>query len=163
MKLNHEQGHPHIINPYFIMRKDGSWIFSQPIVSYVSGLFNQTATATMVGNINLIEEEQVKSGILEALHVRNNNLTYVGVIEQLPMHMIGWVAPQIKEGPRFKVPLHHLNKSHIVDLVYKFGIEYLFEITHSCIFPEIRCNNCNGCNERAWGFEQLGRIDTGRV
>jgi len=57
-----------------------------------------------------------------------------------------------------------LNKSHIIDLVIKFNQQSLFHITHSCSSQELgRCNVCNGCNERQWGFDQLGQTDPGTI
>ena len=91
-------------------------------------------------------------------------MVYLGLIEQLPQHMVGWQPILYKERPQFKAPMSVLNKSHIIDLVIKLNQQSLFYITHSCSVQELgRCNTCNGCNERQWGFDQLGQTDPSMI
>jgi hypothetical protein len=115
-----------------------------------------------VGDSSLPDHRQVSSGMKDAYDAGCDKI-YAGLIEQLPQHMIGWTPIPYKETDKFKVPFCHLNKSHIIDLVVKFKQECLFHITHSCVHDKVgRCGNCNGCNEKSWGFEQLGLTDPGK-
>ena len=164
LKENENLGNIHEIVPLSILRKEGSRYFAKLVIAHVNSYYNiPYSDPLMVGNNTLPEEEQVKSGVHEALAL-GFQLVYVGLIEQLPQHMIGWQPIPYKEGPRFKVPLHQLDKSYIVDLIKQYNQEALFYITHSCSVLELgRCNHCNGCNERSWGFDQLGIKDPGTI
>lgn len=60
------------------------------------------------------------------------------------------------------LPFYDITKEHIVDLMFRFGIEELMNITHSCTMQDVgRCNGCFQCAERQLAFDKAGRIDTG--
>jgi hypothetical protein len=161
---NRLTGNIHEITPLSVMRKEGSKYFSSLVIGHVNQEFGIPYNDTLiVGDNTLPEEEQVKSGIEQAL-ANQFDLVYAGVIEQLPQHMVGWQPIPSQETKKFKTPFKTLNKSHIIDLISKLNQETLFYITHSCSVQEIgRCNYCNGCNERSWGFEQLRLSDPGTI
>lgn len=164
MKLNHDSGYTHTITPFTILRTEGSRLFAKPVVKYINSLFGISSSAiTVVGDNTLPEEEQVKSGVIEVLNTTNVKRVYVGVIQRLPIHMEGWDTIPVKESEHFKAPFLHLNKSHVIDIVFQLKLEKLFEITHSCVIEKGRCNGCNGCKERAWAFTQLIKEDPGIV
>lgn len=154
----------HTIVPLSIMRKEGSKYFSHLVVAHI----NETLELPMskpiiVGKPNLPEDQQVKSGVVEAFQ-QGFDYIYVGVIEQLDIHMVGWQAIPAQETEKFKTPFSKLNKSHIIDLVHRLGQDSLFNITHSCSTYELgRCKSCNGCNERKWAFDQLNLTDPGKL
>jgi len=154
----------HEIIPLSIMRKEGSKYFSHLVVAHINEELGLPIIKPMiVGKPNLPDDQQVRSGVMEAFQ-KSFDFVYVGVIEQLAMHMIGWENIPANETEKFKTPLAKLNKSHIIDLVTKLNQQSLFNITHSCSKYELgRCNACNGCNERAWAFEQLNYKDPGRL
>jgi hypothetical protein len=160
VKLNVEAGLTHNITPYTILRKDGSPQYAQDIIDYVHDLFKIPRVLTqVVGDPTLPENFQVESGCTDVLSIAN--IIYLGVIEELAEFTIGWRDPiKWTEPADRRYPLSNLNKTHIVDLVIQFKQEKLFEMTHSCNMPG-KCNNCNGCNERSWGFEQMGCTDPG--
>jgi hypothetical protein len=159
---NQNTGNRHGIFPLSIMRKEGSKYFAQGVVNRVHELCKLPKVNTIiVGDNTLPEEEQVKSAVIQA-HRQGIDVVYCGVIEQLQQHMVNWHPIPSRETNKFKTPLQTLNKGHIIDLCVKLQQEHLFDITHSCSVLEIgRCNECNGCNERSWGFEQTNVIDTG--
>jgi len=161
VKLNVEQGFTHSIKPYTILRKDGSPQYAQDIIDYVHDLFEIPRIVTqVVGDPTLSEPMQVESGARDVLS-SISNVVYLGLIEELSAFTIGWRDPiKWKEKDNRRYPLKDLNKSHIVDLIVQFKQEKLFELTHSCNMPG-KCYNCNGCNERSWGFEQMGYADPG--
>jgi hypothetical protein len=162
IRLNVEQGFIHKITPYTILRKDGSCQYAQPVIDYVHDQFDLPHVSTeIVGDPTLPESLQVESGCNDVL--AKSNILYLGLIEELAIHTIGWRDPiKWTETQDRKYPFRNLNKSHIVDLIYYFEQQALFELTHSCNMPG-KCGSCNGCNERQWGFDQLGKTDTGTI
>lgn len=164
MLENKNQNEIHDIVPLTVLRKEGSKNFSQLVIAHVQSAFHKSYTESLkIGDNTLPEPEQVKSGVLDARNLGFNRV-YTGLIEQLPEHMIGWDKIPYSESEFFKAPMKDLNKSHVAALCYQFNQEALFYITHSCAAWEVsRCYSCNGCNERRWGFEQLGLVDPGTI
>lgn len=156
LKENYDTGNNFIITPYSMMRKEGSRIFAIKVTEYIHSLFNiPTEKLNIVGDNSLEENKQVESAISDVM--KENDFVYLGIIEAQPQHLVNWETPRFKETINRRYPFLTLNKSHIIDLTIKLNLAHLFSITHSCaINEEIPCNNCNGCNERTWGFEQLG-------
>jgi hypothetical protein len=57
-------------------------------------------------------------------------------------------------------PFLFLHKPQILDIFYKLGCESVIQYTQSCfILSKGICGNCFSCEERAWGFEMLGKQD----
>jgi 7-cyano-7-deazaguanine synthase in queuosine biosynthesis len=57
-------------------------------------------------------------------------------------------------------PFLNLYKPQMINIMYKLKVEFLIPYTHSCSRQPIgKCNACYSCEERAWGFEQLGLPD----
>jgi len=164
LEENRRVGGVHDIVPLTVLRKEGSKHFAKPVIAHVRSMFDLPyIDPIIVGNNTLPEEQQVKSGVHDAWRLQFDR-AYTGLIQQLPQHMVGWQPIPYTETDKFKAPLSKLNKSHIVDLCSQLQLESLFYITHSCSAQEIgRCNQCNGCNERSWGFEQLSLTDPGRI
>ena len=164
LRENQNLGNIHEIVPLSILRKEGSKYFAKLVIAHVNSCYNiEYIDPIMVGNNTLPEEEQVKSGVHDAWAL-GFQIVYVGLIEQLPQHMVDWQPIPYKESPTFRTPLKMLDKSYIVDLIKHFNQEALFYITHSCSLLELgRCNRCNGCNERSWGFDQIGLVDPGTI
>jgi hypothetical protein len=164
LEENKKLNNLHEIKPLSIIRKEGSRYFANLVIAHIHSFYNMPyQDPLLVGDNTLPEDKQVKSGMIDALTF-GFEIMYLGLIEQLPQHMIGWQPIPYKETPKFKAPLGILNKSHIIDLVIKLNQKSLFNITHSCSTYEIaRCNECNGCNERKWGFDQLGEVDCGTI
>jgi len=163
---NTATGNIHEIRPISILRKEGSRYFSHLVVGAVNQQFNiPFIEPKLFGDNSLPEEKQIKSLVDQSL-VSGFNIVYAGAIEQLPQHMVDWQPIPSKETARFKTPFQTINKSHIIDITIKFKQETLFYITHSCASADYqvgRCNRCNGCNERSWGFEKLGLVDPGTI
>lgn len=164
LQENKNLGNLHEIIPVSINRTEGSKYFSKLVVAQLQMFFElPLEPAIIVGDPTLEEKDQVRSGVMDVWRLKFNRC-YVGVIEQQPEHMIGWINPAVKENHRLKFPLAALNKTHIIDLVVQLNQSPLFNITHTCNVHEIgRCGDCNGCRERRWGFEQLGLTDPGMI
>jgi 7-cyano-7-deazaguanine synthase in queuosine biosynthesis len=164
LQENKNLGNLHEITPVMIERREGSKYFAKLVVAQLQMHFDiPLCGATVVGDPTLAEKDQVRSGVMDVWKLGFNRC-YIGVIEQQPEHMIGWVDPGARENHRLKLPMASLNKTHIIDLVIKMNQSQLFNITHTCNVYEIgRCYKCNGCNERLWGFNYLGLTDPGLI
>lgn len=163
-KENRRLGNLHQVVPLVVKRKEGSRYFAPLVIAYVNSLFGLDYNEPIyVGNPNLPEGDQVKSGVREALRLQFYQV-YIGVIDQLPEHTIGWTQSFGHEDYFYKIPFVNLKKDQILKLAIDNNIEPLFHITHGCVNKEIgRCGDCNGCNERRWGFSQLGLTDPGHM
>lgn len=157
---NIQSGSKHEIVPLSILRKEGSRYFSNLVVAHVQSALNLPLTPpTMVGDNTLFEFEQVGSGVRQAFS-EGFDQVYLGIIYQLEIHTEGWNPIPYKVSDRLRAPFRKLTKAHIVDLIRQYNQTALFNITHSCAIYEVgRCNDCNGCKERAWGFGQLNISD----
>jgi hypothetical protein len=57
-------------------------------------------------------------------------------------------------------PFIHLHKPQILDIFYKLNCESVIKYTQSCFMQSKgACGTCFSCEERAWGFEMLGKKD----
>lgn len=161
--LNSQHGWKHTIKPFTIHRREGSPVHAPMVIDYVNNYFSINNKITIVGNNTLPEPQQVASGVREVFESHLANVLYLGNIKMFPEHAVGWSIPKIQDTHMVRSPMLHLNKSHVLDLVIRCNQPELFKITHSCIHSSGRCYKCNGCNERSWGFEQLGITDPGSV
>jgi hypothetical protein len=60
----------------------------------------------------------------------------------------------------YQLPFLDLLKPQMIDILYKLKLEFVIPYTHSCSCQFVgRCDSCYSCEERAWGFEQLGLPD----
>lgn len=160
---NARLGELHEIIPFTVARKEGSKYFAHSVIEYVQLFYGIPLKAPLeVGDNTLEEIEQVASGVKDIMACGCDKV-YVGAITQLPQHMTGWKIYKIVETPTFKVPFINLTKDHVVDIIAQCKQDAIFHITHSCDQSLGRCGLCNGCNERAWGFEQMNLIDPGKV
>lgn len=152
------------VTPFTISRNDGSDVYAQPVIDYVNSVLNKPKQKTTILSINESDNNlQVVAGIKE-IHKQNVNITYIGIIETLPIHCIGVFGPYYPtDRTSIKYPMKDLNKSHIVDIVCKLNQSNLFNLTHSCVYERNRCGICNRCNERSWAFTRLGLTDPGNI
>lgn len=162
---NRRHGNKHKIVPLSLLRKDGSRYFSRMVIDYIHRILGLPPEYPgMVGDNHLPEDQQVRSGIAQAVFDYNISPVYIGVIVTLPEHMIGWERIPVVETSYLKAPMLDLKKTHVLDIAYQVKQEFLFNITHACDTYQIgRCGRCNACRERAWGFEQLGKVDPGNI
>jgi 7-cyano-7-deazaguanine synthase in queuosine biosynthesis len=152
------------IVPFTIRRNDGSSSHAQPVIDYVTmSLGLEPITTTYLDITEQDTEKQVAAGMRE-ISKFNVNKIFIGLIDTMPEHTLHVpVHPKPKDSYGYAYPLKDLTKAHIVDLVIKLGQQGLFNITHSCVYPENRCRICNRCVEREWAFSELGLVDPGSV
>jgi len=156
--LNKENNASHIIKPFTVLRNEGAKYFAKPMVNHVHRILGLPESfSTIVGDTTLPEPEQVKSGVENIIQKLGYGVVYIGAISLRPEHLINIEKPITIETPEVRFPLLNLEKSHVIDLYYKLGIESILQYTHSCNTSETEhCGFCNGCTERIWGFTELG-------
>ena len=164
LKANAEQGNIHQITTFTVERTEGSRYFARPVIAHVHSQFNiPYKEPHIVGDPSLPGHLQVMSGAT-SVRLMGFELMYGGVIDQLPEHIIGYEPAPVEENDVVKLPFKDLTKGYIIDLIQRHKQEALFYLTHSCSILEIgKCNSCNGCNERNWGFAQCGLTDPGTI
>jgi len=157
IKENIETGEKFNITPFTMIRKEGSRYYAKGVINWINDYYGlPKVELNIVGDNTLAEIQQVESAVKEVLH-RKIDFMYLGIIESRPEHSINWTRYTFKETFNRKYPFLNLQKSHVIDLYIKFNLFELLKITHSCAINEqIKCGYCNGCNEREWGFSQLG-------
>lgn len=145
------------IIPYTILRKEGSRFYALKVINWIHSFYNLNhISLNIVGDNTLSEFMQVQSGIDELI-CKKVDYVYIGVIESRPEHSLNWNRHTIQETFNVRYPFLHLQKTHILDIYKQKNILELLQQTHSCAVNEILpCKNCNGCNERSWGFKELG-------
>lgn len=158
--VKENQNHSHNIQPLIIARKEGSRYFARPIIERINQLLNINVAVKRVGNTSLPEIQQVTSAVEQAFRLLHIEEIFVGLIHNRPEHTIGFDPIPVPEMAGLHTPFRHLEKSHIIDIYYQLGIQYLLEYTHSCDQSETtQCGTCNGCRERGWGFAELSQTD----
>jgi hypothetical protein len=147
----------HFIRPFTVPRKEGSIYFAKPMINHVHRLLDLPPSySTIIGDNRLEESKQIESGVVKAITLAKIEIIYIGAIYIRPEHLIGLERPVTIETDVVKFPMLHLEKSHVIDLYYKLGIENILQYTHSCIKNEqVHCGTCHGCIERIWGFNEL--------
>ena len=155
--LKKSQNTNHFIRPFMVPRREGSKYFAKPMVNHVHRLLDLPESyPTIMGDNTLPEPKQVESGIIQAMTIAKIETMYIGAIDTRPEHLINYERPVTIETTEIKFPFLHLEKSHVIDLYYRLGIESILQYTHSCDQNETsECGTCNGCTERIWGFNQL--------
>ena len=64
--------------------------------------------------------------------------------------------PWLTNDVFLKNPFEHLEKYHVLDLGKRGGFEWIYNHTISCnLHASNKCNECVGCQELEWGYEQL--------
>jgi len=152
----------HQIYPIVIYRKEGSKYFAEPVIKKINSIFDHALPTKRLGNTTLPEVQQVKSAVEQAFRLPPYfQSVFIGVIQNRPEHVVGFdPIPLPEEKDNVLMPLKHLEKTHIVDLYFRLGINHLLKYTHSCDQNEqLLCHVCNGCRERAWAFDQLNLQD----
>lgn len=155
--LKKSQNTNHFIRPFMIPRKEGSVYFAKPMVNHVHRLLDLPPSyPTIIGDNRVEESKQVESGVIKAIAFAKIEIIYIGAIDTRPEHLINYERPVTIESSEIKFPFLHLEKSHVIDLYYRLGIESILSHTHSCDQNETaECGTCNGCIERIWGFNEL--------
>jgi hypothetical protein len=154
------------IQPFTIPKKDGAYLYVDPIIDYFNKKFNTSIPET------------IKAGDPNAHHRKQNESAVRDVLEKFPIDQLFMAINRIPDelanypgapnraksslDPRILIPFVDLTKDQILSIVFTEGLDDLIPLTHSCTEQQHgRCNVCWQCQERIWAFNKLEKQDTG--
>lgn len=159
-KINQEIGNIHDITHLVVRRAEGSIDYAPKVIQYIKDIFNEPMEP-----IEFIDTGKVPVHLQLPYSINISNAKekfdkiFIGVIETREEHAININIPKVKTDSNLIVyPFYKLQKSHIIDLILKTNQTALFKLTISCDDMTL-CGKCNGCRERAWGFQEMNIID----
>jgi hypothetical protein len=160
---------------FTIPKKDGAELYPDNIIRWINQKLGITLPSKTILKIPKLHSTyhglQVWNSMLYAMDKYNPDKIYMGDQRAAPddanISEPRPVRSKTIDGPmpnKILMPFNHLYKYHTVDVFYKLGLEELFELTHSCTqMKTSRCNRCYHCLERKWGFDQINKVDTGKI
>jgi hypothetical protein len=160
------------LQPFSIPKHDGSHLFVKTILEYFKEKFEVTIADTiLVGNPNVHHSQQSKTAVAEILQKYPGIDFIYFATNQNPIkdfdyapYPEGSFPNRVKESghPKVLMPFIHMYKDEILKILFDHGQEELLKLTHSCTEQKTgRCGRCFQCNERAWAFRQLDKLDSG--
>lgn len=159
----HNTKSDHVIKPFTVRRPyRASDLYAIALVDRIVELFPDEPKTypSVIGDPTVDEKNLVVSGIDHALRLARMETVYLGTREKIPEFGIDpYEYDETKEDIIY--PFLHINGSHVIDLFHQVYKEHILNFTHSChAIKTMHCGNCNGCKERFWSFDQLGKKDT---
>jgi hypothetical protein len=154
------------IQPFTIPKKDGAYLYADPIIDFYNKKFNLDIPKTIkVGDPEAHHSQQNISAVKDIFknHQIDKIFIAINVIPETLKNYPG--APnRTKESNDFRIvfPFINLTKDIILSILFKNNLEDLIPLTHSCTEQKTgRCNVCWQCKEREWAFNQINELDTG--
>jgi hypothetical protein len=152
---------------YTIDKSDGSYYNTIKLIDWMNTKWGWAISHPMkVGNTQLHHSEQGKSAVIEILDNNWCDLLYNAINQNPPELEDLPGAPNRKinnPSKKLAIPFFHLQKTHIIDLMFQLNLQELSDHTHSCTEQtEGRCGVCWQCTERKFAFGKLGFLDTGK-
>ena len=160
------------IQPFTIPKVDGSYLYVNDILNYFEDQFNISIPTTIhVGDPTVHHTLQSKTAVIDILEKFPHIDQIYFATNQNPPHSFdyseypqGGFPNRVKgsEHPKILMPFIDMYKDQILKLVFDHKEEELLLLTHTCTERKTgRCGQCFQCNERAWAFTQLDKIDSG--
>jgi hypothetical protein len=153
------------ITCFTIKKNDFAVDISDQLIKLLSKKFNTTIEHQNY-IFNKSQENISISTFVELFRINRESIFFLG-INRMPDDEIVQFKNKLKVdyGHRkdrfvYYSPFLFLHKPQIIDIFYKLGHEDILPYTYSCTMqPKIPCGNCYACEERAWGFKYLEKID----
>jgi 7-cyano-7-deazaguanine synthase in queuosine biosynthesis len=157
---------------FTVKKRDSSIPYAARLVNKIAEHFNIN-----LGHIVDIENDVVayylgNIGQTPVISLARDNpgmKLYMG-INRMPLPDIKVFAHKLSvqyhdHNPFFASPFLSLNKPEILQIFYDLGCEHIIPYTKSCTRSDsyVPCGNCYSCEERAWGFEILNKVDPGTI
>lgn len=154
------------IQPFTIPKKDGAILYANPLIEHFNKKFNLKIPFTItVGNPLIYHRLQSTSAVKDMFDNYKIDRLFIGINQNPPeLEHIKGAPLRDKKSNNFRIlfPFIDSYKDNILQIMYDEGQEDLIDITHTCTEKDIgRCNVCWQCQERAWAFSKLNRLDTG--
>ncbi len=155
------------IQPFSVPKHDGSYHYVKSIIGFINKQYNTNIPNTLiVGDPDLHHSQQNASGVREIFNNNYVDFLFIGLNQNPPILASLPSAPKRpkkSDNPKILLPFIEMYKDKILNLFYENNIEELINLTHSCTeMTNARCNTCWQCQERAWAFRELNKIDTGK-
>ncbi len=149
------------IKPFTFKRDDGSEKHAQIVIDEIHKQLGKDKVNTTWIQLSKKVDSHYEVGVGTSDLLMSNivNCLYMGIIDTLPEHSVGYPIFKVEDNTLIRYPLKNLTKIHVVDLIIKFKQEYLFTITHSCVYNQTPCGHCNRCNEKKWALDFFGIKD----
>ena len=153
------------ITVFSIPKTDGTTYYAPLVVELISSMLHiDPPKLFFVGNkdwphqtiVNRSWNDVAARNIVDSIFLADN----ITPNEDLP----GLMPVRSKTSSNLvQQPFFNLTKDEIIQSVFDYGIEKIFEFTHTCTErPRGRCDECWQCNERAWAFSKINKVDTGK-
>lgn len=160
------------IQPFSIPKYDGSYLFVEGILEYLKNIFKIDIPNTiLVGDPNAHHTQQSKTAVLEIFQKYSEIDFIYFATNQNPtkdfdysLYPAGSFPNRVTKSEHLKVimPFIDMYKDQILKILFDHNQVELLNLTHSCTEQKTgRCGRCFQCNERAWAFRQLNKLDTG--
>jgi len=152
---------------FTIPKHDGAALYANNIIHFLNQKFFAKIPDTIfVGDPNVFHRLQSGVAIREIFERFEIDFLF-NALNRVPEELMGPSAPlrnKKSDHPKLLLPFIDYLKTDILQLAFDMEWEDLFQITHSCTEEKlVRCNKCWQCNERAWAFNKLNKIDTGKI
>lgn len=132
-----------------VLEQMGLTNLNHKIININSSLPNNKILPTIISDILI-------SNLVDFAFSAGNAVPAEGTISSTfkgPIRILKNPAPH-----KICIPFLNILKYHVLDLYYKYGVEYLIPFTHSCTeLTTGYCGECWFCNERKWAFKQLNK------
>jgi len=154
------------IQPFTIPKKDGAYLYADPILDFYNKKFNLDIPRTIkVGDPNAHHSQQNISAVTEIFTNYQIDKIFIA-INAIPEELKNYPgAPQrAKKSSDYRIvfPFVNLIKNEILSIIFEHNLKELIPLTHSCTEQTVgRCNICWQCTERKWAFNQINEIDIG--
>lgn len=155
------------IRCFTIKKKDFATDNSTKVLEKVKNKFNiDIEHINHIPNYKNLEHD-LGIPLLTQLYLENINTLFFTGINKTPSEDIVKFKNKLnlnygywKDRGLYYSPFLYMNKAQILDIFYKFNCIDILEQTYSCTsHPTMPCGDCYSCEERAWGFEMLHKID----
>lgn len=157
IKENKEKDNLCSIDALTVYRSDDAKNHSNRVVVLIEKLLDVNITQLEVGNPNVDPNNQVISGINDALFVRKYDNIFLATtaIPQQLSNCFDVPTRDANNYPKLSQPWGHITKDQIVQYIIDQQLTELFEVSHSCTgLQYAHCGSCFNCKERQWAFEQ---------
>lgn len=158
------------VKAYTFMKTEASTFYAHRLLEKIKKIYNaEVEHENNVDNDMYHHTRRIAPEAWDNISVRKEtDVFYWGLNNQVDAkiktftHNLNHVykTPDEAKSQRFNLyPFLTMSKPNMLDLYFKLGVDHLIPYTHSCSRGPDKCNACYSCEERAWGFEELGLTD----
>lgn len=165
-KYNIENNKNCTIQTYTVPRRTGAKYHTANVINCIKTHLKTDIPDTIcIGDPDVHHSLFARNAIKEVLEIHKPALLFTGDTKNPDVQLDTTFMPPARGRDRNIIilqPFLPFDKSYVMSLYFKYGVEDILKYTHSCsveIFG--RCNYCFFCKEREWAFSKLGIPDPG--